>query len=141
MLIFNNQYSHNVILYLKTEKQLIVSDVIIELMKLPNSDKVIISRKKLTDYVLSETHSTGKFKAKFFRTLGFNDTNVSFFEIVLRTLVDSEDIKETIPSVYGTKYILDGKVNTPSGKNITLRTIWIIEKGQSRPRFITVYPV
>lgn len=110
-------------------------------MKLPNSDKVIISREKLTDYILSETHSTGRFKARFFRTLGFNDANVSFFETILRTLADSEKIEEVIPSVYGTKYILDGKVNTPSGKTIRLRTVWIIEKGQNKPRFITVYPV
>ena len=110
-------------------------------MKLPNSDKVIISREKLTDYILSETHSTGKFKARFFRTLGFNETNVSIFERALRTIANSEETKDTSTSVYGTKYVLDGKVVTPSGKTIKLRTIWIIEKGQNRPRFITVYPV
>ena len=110
-------------------------------MKLPNADKVIISREKLTDYILSETHSTGRFKARFFKTLGFNETNASFFETILRTLANSEEIKEVITSVYGTKYVIDGKVNTPSGKTIKLRTIWIIEKGQNRPRFITVYPV
>lgn len=110
-------------------------------MKLPNSDRVIISREKLINYILSKTHSTGKFKARFFQNLGFNQTNVSFFETILRTMANSEEIKETIPSVYGAKYILDGKVNTPSGKTIKLRTIWIIEKGQIRPRFITVYPV
>lgn len=110
-------------------------------MRLPNSDKVIISREKLTDYVLSETHSTGKFKARFFRALGFNETNVFLFERALHTIANSEEIKDTSTSVYGTKYILDGKVNTPSGKTIKFRTIWIIEKGQISPRFITVYPV
>ncbi len=110
-------------------------------MKLPNSDKVVISREKLIDYILSETHSTGRFKARFFQALGFNRTNISFFETMLRTLANSEEINKVITSDYGTKYIIDGKVNTPSGKTIRLRTIWIIEKVQKRPRFITVYPV
>lgn len=110
-------------------------------MKLPNSNKVLISRKKLTDYILSETHSTGKFKARFFRTLGFNKTKVSLFEKALRTIAGSEEVKDTVISIYGTKYVLDGKISTPSGKIVKLRTIWTIEQGQYRPRFITVYPI
>jgi len=51
------------------------------------------------------------------------------------------DIKEESSSPYGKKYVVDGKIDTPSERNITARTVWIIEKGQKRPRFITIYPV
>lgn len=46
-------------------------------MKLPNSDKAIIPKDKLTDYLLSETHPVGSSKAKFFRGLGFNEANAN----------------------------------------------------------------
>ena len=35
---------------------------------------------KLTDYLLSESHSVGKSKAKFFRELGFSRENVAILE-------------------------------------------------------------
>lgn len=110
-------------------------------MKLPNASKVTIPKEKLIDYILSETHSTGKSKAKFFRKIGFIETNVKLFEKALRKIAKSEEVKKEIISEYGTKYILDGKIDSPSGKAVEVRTIWIIEKGQNRPRFVTVYPV
>src|SRR3989344_7866747 len=105
-------------------------------MKLPNSNKVIIPREKLTEYVLSETHSTGKFKAKYFGNLGFNGANIRFFQEALQKIVKSEEVKNEIVSPYGIKYILDGKISTPSGKIVQVRTIWIIEKEQNRPGFV-----
>lgn len=110
-------------------------------MKLPNSNKVSISMDKLLDYVLSETHATGKFKAKFFRKVGFDETNVCIFEKVLRTLAKSQEVTAVVSSEFGTKYIIDGKIDTPSEKAVEVRTIWIIEKGQNSSRFVTVYPV
>ena len=50
-------------------------------------------------------------------------------------------VKESIVSEYGTKYVIDGSIETPSGNVVKVRTIWIIEKGQDRPRFVTVYPI
>jgi hypothetical protein len=44
-------------------------------------------------------------------------------------------------SPYGTKYMIDGALDTPNGVMIRVRTIWIIEKGQDTPRFITAYPI
>lgn len=110
-------------------------------MKLPNSDKVIISKKKLQDYILSETHATGKFKAKFFRKLGFNEENIDFFEQVLLNLAEIYDVKDELKSPYGTKYVIEGEIDTPSGKVTKVVTVWIIEENQQIPRFITVYPL
>ena len=55
-------------------------------MKLPNGKNAIVSKEKLTDYLLSETHATGKFKAKFFRNLGFDETNANLFEETIRKI-------------------------------------------------------
>lgn len=110
-------------------------------MKLPNNNKAIISRDKLTDYVLSETHATGKFKAKFFHKYGFGEANVHLLEKALRKLAKSQEVTDILTSEYGIKYIIDGEIETPSGKTARIRTIWIIEKSQISPRFVTVYPV
>lgn len=110
-------------------------------MKLPNANRAIIAKEKLTEYILSETHSTGKFKAKLFRNLGFSETNVDIFEKSLLKIAKSEELREEISTPYGTKYVLDGKIETPVGKLVKVRTLWIIEKDKKRPRFVTVYPV
>lgn len=110
-------------------------------MKLPNSNKAIISPDKLIDYILSETHATGKFKAKFFRKRGFNETNIRLFEKALRKLAKSREVTDVVSSEFGAKYVIDGEMDIPRGKIVNVRTIWIIEKGQINPRFVTVYPV
>lgn len=110
-------------------------------MKLPYNKNIFIPNEKLTKYVLSETHELGKFKAKYFRKLGLDETNISLFEKTLRRLAQDQEITEEMSSVYGTKYVIEGKIETPIGKKIKVRTVWILEKGQKRPRFVTVYPV
>lgn len=109
-------------------------------MKLPNRKNAIIPKEKLTNYLLSETHATGKFKARFFRNLGFDESNVELFENAIRKIA-KQPAKETLTSPFGTKYVIDGEVETPSGEVVQLRTVWIIEEGQKRARFITIYPV
>lgn len=110
-------------------------------MKLPNSSKASIPEEKLIDYVLSETHYVGKFKAKFFSKLGFDAANINFFKKSLLKIAKTEEVTDEIVTPYGTKYILDGALGNPLGRKVKVRTLWIIEKGKSIPRFITVYPV
>jgi hypothetical protein len=110
-------------------------------MRLPNSDNASISKVKLTQYILSETHEVGRFKAKFFRKLGFNEDNIDVFTEAIRAVAQLENIEDMQSSSYGTKYIIDGEIETPVGKTIKVTTVWVIEKGQKRPRFITIYPV
>lgn len=110
-------------------------------MKLPNLEQATVPEKKLTDYLLSETHAVGKFKAKFFRSLGFNETNVNLLRKEIINLAKSGDIGDVIPSNYGTKYILEGVIMTPIGKSVKIRTVWIIENNNTQPIFITAYPV
>lgn len=110
-------------------------------MKLPKNKNAVISSEKLTNYVLSETHATGKFKAKFFRNLGFDKTNISFFEKALYKLTQSQEVTNVETSPYGTKYIIDGEIQTPKGRAVSVRTVWIIEKYQKGPRFVTIYPI
>lgn len=110
-------------------------------MELPNRENAYIPLSKLKDYLLSETHSVGKSKAKLLRSSGFNETNVTSLKEGLLAIAHSEQLIETDASPHGIKYIIEGELKTPTGGAIKMRTVWIIDKGQERPRFVTAYPV
>ena len=109
-------------------------------MKLPFGAKAHIPASKLGGYLLSHTHPTGRSKAVFFRSLGFDDTNVSDLEQGLLMIGRSEDVVTTIASSYGIKYVIDGYLMSPRGTLARVRTVWIIESGEEQPRFVTAYP-
>ena len=110
-------------------------------MELPNKEKAYIPLAKLKDYLLSETHSVGKSKAKFLRSLGFNEVNVNLLKEGLIAIAHSGNVKDVVSSSHGVKYVIDGQLKVPVGGFIEMRTVWIIDKGQSRPRFVTSYPL
>lgn len=110
-------------------------------MKLPNRGNAYIPSSKLNDYLLSETHSVGRSKAKFWLGVGFDRTNVDLLEQGLIAMAHSEDVKDVVSSAHGTKYVVEGSLRTPAGSIIQVRTVWIVDVGQDRPRFVTAYPV
>jgi len=110
-------------------------------MKLPHRENAYVPLSKLYGYLLSKTHPVGMEKAKFLRSLGLNETNADTLEKGLISIARSEDVKKVMPSVYGTKYIIDGLLQTPAGKLVQLRTVWIIDIDQDDPRFVTAYPL
>ncbi len=110
-------------------------------MKLPNNELAYIPSSKLINYLLSRTHAVGKSKARFFRKFGFDETNVDIFEQGLKIIAQKNEIAEQVSVLHGEKYIIDGKLETPIGRNINIRTVWIIEKGEINPRFVTAHPV
>lgn len=110
-------------------------------MKMPNVEQAQVDPEKLTGYLLSETHPVGRLKAKFFRRIGFNESNVWLLEHSLIEIAQTQEVVETLSSVHGVKYVVDGLIPAPSGKWVKLRTVWIIDQGQDRPRFVTAYPL
>ncbi len=109
-------------------------------MKLPNREKACIPISKLIDYLLSETHITGKAKSKFFRMFGFNESNLEMLEQGLLTIARIQDVVSKNTSPHGIKYIIDGNLFTPINRFVSVRTVWIIEKDKDAPRFVTAYP-
>lgn len=109
-------------------------------MELPNSERAFINPSKLESYLLSETHPEGKSKAKLLRDCGFNDENVSFLEQSLLEIARVNPVIETITTVHGTKYMIEGILETPSTKSLRFLTVWIIDTNQNMPRFVTAYP-
>ncbi len=109
-------------------------------MQLPNRLQAYIPPQKLSAYLLSETHAIGKDKARFFRALGFNETNIDLLEQGLLTIAHNAMAQEIVASPHGTKYILEGILHSPSRTSPRIRTIWILETREENPRFVTAYP-
>lgn len=110
-------------------------------MRLPNAEAAQVEHDKLRRYLLSETHPIGRWKAKFFRDIGFNETNIAVLERSLIEMAKTEEIAETATTLHGTKYVIEGSITAPSGNRVKLRTVWIVDKGQDMPRFVTAYPM
>jgi hypothetical protein len=109
-------------------------------VKLPRGNNSVVPLRKLTDYLLSESHPVGKSKAVFFRQIGFDGTNVRLLEASFLKIAAHENIVEVTSSPHGTKYVVDGDIELPQGGTAAVRTIWIIESEVGGPRFVTAYP-
>jgi len=49
-------------------------------------------------------------------------------------------VTKSMTSAQGRKYIVDGALQTPVGQTVMVRTRWIIDEGETRPRLVTAYP-
>jgi len=58
----------------------------------------------------------------------------------LRMLAINSPVNLSVESPHGKKYIVDGAIETPSGKTPMVRTVWIIDSGETIPRLVTAYP-
>jgi hypothetical protein len=109
-------------------------------MKLPNREQASVAPPKLEGYLLAEAHPAGHSKAKFFRVIGFDETTVDMLRDGLLRIAQEDEVAQTVLSPHGTKYIIDGMLSTPSGRQVSIRTVWIIDTGRKIPRFVTAYP-
>ena len=109
-------------------------------MPLPNAENACVPLSKITRYLLSETHSVGRAKARFFRALGFNERHPELLQEALLEVAREGLVRGILETPYGSKYVVDGQLRTPKGELVWIRTIWIVEAGQDQPRLVTAYP-
>lgn len=108
-------------------------------MKIPNAARAHIPREKLQDYILSGSHPVGRFKAKFFRALGYGRDEWRALKDDILSLLENEAVEKE-RTEYGQKYEVRGTTQGPSGKRADVVSAWIILHGDDFPRFITAYP-
>jgi hypothetical protein len=44
-------------------------------------------------------------------------------------------------SEYGMRYVIEGLLCTPDGRNPVVRTVWILDDEAKVPRLVTAYPI
>ncbi|MEX2162619.1 MAG: DUF6883 domain-containing protein [Sulfuricaulis sp.] len=109
-------------------------------MNLPNSDRAVIDPAKVRDYLLSETHPVGRFKAAFFVTLGYSMDRWELLRDDLLTLARAGPATPGKPSAFGRTFEVDGILIGPAGRSADVRTVWIIRATEDAPRFVTAFP-
>jgi hypothetical protein len=109
-------------------------------VKLPNGALAIVEREKITEYLLNAAHPDNGGKAAFFQTLGFASDDWQVMAEAFRKLALAGDVTVRVESRHGQKYIVDGRMETPSKRSPLIRTVWIIDHGLQAPRLVTAYP-
>jgi hypothetical protein len=105
-------------------------------MNVPNFPQAFIDEPKLRDYLLSPTHPQGASKSTFFgkswiRTLGYCGS-ARGFAVYYRQFRCEQFPRNSV---------VDGLLPVPNAYDALVRTVWIIEKGKTAPRFITMHPL
>ena len=83
-------------------------------VKLRNAHLAIVDRSKVLDYLLNEAHPDNGGKAGFFGLLGYSRE-------------DPERLMQALRQ-------------TQESRQWSIRTVWIIDRGEDAPRLVTAYP-
>src|SRR5437868_5217636 len=110
-------------------------------MKLPNLQQAIISREKIIDYLLSLTHRDGRGKAEFFTRFGFSREDWEGLATALHDHAAANEVAKIEASPFGMRYIVEGAIVSPDGRNPDVRVVWFVETGEAAPRLVTAYPL
>ncbi len=74
-----------------------------------------------------------------FRHQPFSLSDAAGLAAALRAQGASGETVLKVESRHGQKYVVDGQLESPSGKRPVARTIWIVDRGQDVPRLVTAY--
>lgn len=109
-------------------------------MNLPDARLAIVEQEKIVDYLLNAAHPDNGGKAAFFLALGFSLEDWQTLAAAFLNMAERGAVTKSMASPHGQKYILDCKIETPSGRTPRVRTVWIIDAGLAPPRLVTAYP-
>jgi hypothetical protein len=109
-------------------------------VKLPGAERAVVDPAKVRDYLLSESHPVGRFKAAFFLALGYSAAAWQGLAADIRRHAMENEASATKASPYGQKYEVRGTLIGPTGQGATLVVVWIVLRGEDFPRFVTAYP-
>ena len=108
-------------------------------MKLPGGHDAIVDLEKLRGDCLDPEHPRGKHKARVFRSaLGLAVDHANLLREALLSAAEFADAEALGEDEFGSRYLLDFEFTGPSG-TATVRSRWIIRRGEHRPRLTTCY--
>lgn len=108
-------------------------------MRVPNADRAVIDREKLSDYCLNREHQRGRHKARVFASaLGLTIDDVEQLRDALLIAVQSEDGVATLRDEFGQRYVVDFIMET-TFRQASVRSIWIIRTAEDFPRLVSCF--
>ena len=109
-------------------------------MKLPGAERAVVEASKVRDYLLSDSHPVGRFKAAFFAALGYSAANWEGLAADLRRHAMDNEASASEANEYGQKYEVRGNLLGPAGKTAAVVAVWIVRRDEDFPRFVTAFP-
>lgn len=106
---------------------------------MPNADHAVIDQVKLEGYLLSEVHPVGRFKARFFASLGFTVHNWRELEAALRSQHLLEPAMPGPVEAFGQSFTIRAILKGPGGAAL-VTSVWFVRTGEAVARFVTAYP-
>ncbi len=106
---------------------------------MPNADHAIIEQSKLEGYLLSEVHPVGRFKARFFASLGFTAGNWRELDAALRSQHLPESATPGPVEAFGQSFTIRAILKGPGG-SAPVTSVWFVRTGEAVARFVTAYP-
>lgn len=100
----------------------------------------VVELRKVTDYLLSDTHPVGRHKAVVFRALGYDPQRPSVLADDLRRLAEGGVTRSEEPNAFGVVRVVGGTLQGPSGRGRAFVTVWILVSVGSEFRLVTAYP-
>ena len=108
-------------------------------MKLPNSERAVVDIAKLRDYCLSIEHRRGQHKARVFAAaLRMTTENAEELQAALINAAQTYEATPTEQGAYGQRYVLDFTL-AREGRQATVRSSWVIRRGEDFPRLTSCY--
>ena len=108
--------------------------------RLPDARRATIEPAKIYDYLLSAAHPVGRFKAVFFRSLGYSADRWQVLRDDFLELARSAEVVATHTTPFGRKFEVDGTPTGPGGRSAAVRTVWIVRALDEAPRLVTANP-
>ena len=110
-------------------------------MRLPNVENAEITETKIVGYLLSTTHRAGKSKAAFFMQFGFTPERWEDLANALKQHARDNEITIEEKTIFGTRYVIEGRLEAPDGRWLNVRSAWFIDYDGKVPRFVTAHPL
>jgi hypothetical protein len=110
-------------------------------LKLPHAENAIVPAPKITQYLLNVEHPRGKDKAVFFTGFGFSMAQWGVLRDALLAHAIKHAVASTIDAPEGVLYAIEGTLDTPDKRQPQIRSVWMIDKDSTTPRFVTAYPL
>ncbi|MCP9934003.1 adhesin [Cyanobium sp. Candia 9D4] len=107
---------------------------------LPHADNAIVDEAKICDYLLSDTHPVGRFKASVFSSLGYTVESWTRLRDDLLHHGQTGTVQRIEISAYGMKVVISATLKGPNGASRPFRTVWLILDHSRQPRLVTAFP-
>lgn len=108
--------------------------------RLPHLDRAVVPEAKIVNYLLNVSHSSGRAKARFLKGFGFRAQDWLMLREAIIAHARANDIAASHRTHFGTRYEIDGPLQTPQGRTPVVRVVWLVEPLENVPRLVTLVP-